>query len=106
MAWVFLGGAIALEVFGTIMLKVSDGFTKWLPAVGVVTGYVLSFVLLALALRTIGLSTAYAIWAGIGTVGAVLAGVLIFGERLPILAVLGIGLVVIGVVLLNVAVPH
>lgn len=106
MAWVFLGGAIALEVFGTVMLKVSDGFTKWLPAVGVVVGYVLSFFLLALALRSIGLSTAYAIWAGIGTVGAVLAGVLIFGERLPLLAVAGIGLVVIGVVLLNLAVPH
>jgi multidrug transporter EmrE-like cation transporter len=88
------------------MLKVSDGFTKWLPAVGVVTGYVLSFFLLALALRTIGLSTAYAIWAGIGTVGAVLAGVFIFGENLPVLALIGIALVVTGVVLLNLAVPH
>ena len=57
-------------------------------------------------LRTIGLSTAYAIWAGVGTVGVVLAGVLIFGEHLSVMAIVGIGLVVIGVVLLNLAVPH
>lgn len=106
MAWVLLAGAIAFEVFGTIMLKVSDGFTKFLPAASVVIGYILSFVLLGLALRSIGLSTAYAIWAGIGTVGAVLAGVLIFGEQLPWVAVVGIALVVAGVILLNLAVPH
>lgn len=106
MAWVFLAGAIAFEVFGTIMLKVSEGFTRIVPAVSVVLGYILSFFLLGLALRSIGLSTAYAIWAGIGTVGAVLAGVLIFGETLPWLAVVGIALVVAGVILLNLAVPH
>jgi multidrug transporter EmrE-like cation transporter len=106
MAWVFLAIAIASEVFATVMLKVSDGFSKLFPAIAVVLGYSFSFFMLALALKTIGLSTAYAIWAGIGTVGAVIAGVVIFGEQLPMLAVIGIGLVVIGVVLLNVAVPH
>jgi multidrug transporter EmrE-like cation transporter len=106
MAWVFLTIAIASEVFATIMLKVSEGFSKLLPAIAVVLGYSFSFFMLALALRTIGLSTAYAIWAGIGTVGATIAGVVIFGENLPVLAIVGIGLVVIGVVLLNVAVPH
>ena len=106
MAWVFLAIAIASEVFATIMLKVSDGFSKLLPALAVVVGYSFSFFMLALALKTIGLSTAYAIWAGIGTVGAVLAGVFIFGENLPVLAMIGIALVVTGVVLLNLAVPH
>ena len=106
MAWVFLAIAIASEVFATIMLKVSDGFSKLLPALAVVVGYSFSFFMLALALKTIGLSTAYAIWAGIGTVGATIAGVVIFGEQLPVLAIVGIGLVVVGVVLLNVAVPH
>lgn len=106
MAWVFLAIAIASEVFATVMLKVSDGFSKLFPAIAVVLGYSFSFFMLALALKSIGLSTAYAIWAGIGTVGAVIAGVVIFGEQLPMLAVIGIGLVVIGVVLLNVAVPH
>lgn len=106
MAWVFLAIAIASEVFATVMLKVSDGFSKLFPAIAVVLGYSFSFFMLALALKTIGLSTAYAIWAGIGTVGAVIAGVVIFGEQLPMLAVIGIGLVVIGVVMLNVAVPH
>jgi multidrug transporter EmrE-like cation transporter len=106
MAWVFLAIAIVSEVFATVMLKVSDGFSKLFPAIAVVLGYSFSFFMLALALKTIGLSTAYAIWAGIGTVGAVIAGVVIFGEQLPMLAVIGIGLVVIGVVLLNAAVPH
>tara|TARA_B100000123_G_scaffold39346_1_gene25912 strand:- start:1831 stop:2358 length:528 start_codon:yes stop_codon:yes gene_type:complete len=91
MGWVLLAGAIAFEVFGTVMLKVSDGFSKWLPSTGVVIGYIVSFVLLAFALRTIGLSTAYAIWAGVGTVGVVLAGVLIFGEHLSAMAIVGIG---------------
>ena len=88
MGWVLLAGAIAFEVFGTVMLKVSDGFSKWLPSTGVVIGYIVSFVLLAFALRTIGLSTAYAIWAGVGTVGVVLAGVLIFGEHLSVMAII------------------
>ncbi len=105
MGWVLLAGAIAFEVFGTVMLKVSDGFSKWLPSTGVVIGYIVSFVLLAFALRTIGLSTAYAIWAGVGTVCRA-CGVLIFGEHLSVMAIVGIGLVVIGVVLLNLAVPH
>ena len=50
MGWVLLAGAIAFEVFGTVMLKVSDGFSKWLPSTGVVIGYIVSFVLLAFAL--------------------------------------------------------
>ena len=45
MGWVLLAGAIAFEVFGTVMLKVSDGFSKWLPSTGVVIGYIVSFVL-------------------------------------------------------------
>lgn len=105
-AWVLLAGAIIFEVFGTVMLKVSDGFTRVLPAVGVVAGYILSFGLLGLALRHIGLSTAYAIWAGVGTVGVAVVGVVAFGENLPWLGVVGIALVVAGVVLLNFAVPH
>lgn len=106
MAWLFLAGAIAFEVFGTVMLKVSEGFTRVLPAIAVVAGYILSFGLLGLALRSIGLSTAYAIWAGVGTVGVAIAGVVIFGENLPWLGVVGIALVVAGVILLNLAVPH
>jgi len=106
MAWVFLVGAIIFEVFGTVMLKVSEGFTRLLPAIGVVAGYILSFGLLGLALRNIGLSTAYAIWAGVGTVGVAVVGVVVFGENLPWLGVAGIALVVAGVVLLNFAVPH
>jgi multidrug transporter EmrE-like cation transporter len=101
MAWIALAVAIASEVFGTIMLKASDGFSKFLPSAGVVVGYGLAFFLLAIALKSIGLGTAYALWAGIGTVGAVLAGVVVFGERITWMAGAGIALVVVGVFLLN-----
>jgi multidrug transporter EmrE-like cation transporter len=103
MAWLILAIAIASEVFATTMLKLSDGFSKFAPAVGVVIGYAFSFFLLGIALKSIGLSTAYAIWAGVGTVGAVLVGVLVFGESLTPPAYIGIALVVTGVVLLNAA---
>jgi multidrug transporter EmrE-like cation transporter len=103
MAWLILAIAIASEVFATTMLKLSDGFSRLTPAIGVVLGYGLSFFLLAIALKSIGLSTAYAIWAGVGTVGAVLVGVLVFGESLTLPAYIGIALVVTGVVLLNAA---
>jgi len=106
MAWVLLAGAIVFEVFATSMLKVSDGFSRLLPATAVVIGYVLSFGLLGLALRTIGLGTAYAIWAGVGIIGTSIIAVLVFDEQLSLLAIVAIGLIVLGVVLLNIAVPH
>lgn len=103
MAWLILAIAIASEVFATTMLKLSDGFSRLTPSLGVVAGYGFAFFLLAIALKTIGLGTAYAIWAGVGTVGAVLVGVLVFGESLTLPAYIGIALVVTGVVLLNAA---
>jgi small multidrug resistance pump len=98
MAWVLLVLAIAAEVVGTLSLKASDGFSKLWPSVAVVVGYGLAFTLLAFALKTLDVGPAYALWAGLGTVGAAIGGWLIFSERLSLLTVSGIVIVVIGVV--------
>lgn len=106
MPWLMLGLAIGTEVFGTVMLKASAGFTKFWPGVGVVVGYALAFIFLAQALKTIGVGTAYAIWSGVGTVGVVIAGMWLFGEVLNAWAIVGITLIIVGVVVLNVAAAH
>ena len=106
MSYFFLAIAIVLEVLATNALKATDGFTRLAPSVLVVIGYSGAFYFLALALKTIPVGAAYAIWAGVGTVGVAIVGVVVFGENLPWLGVVGIALVVAGVVLLNFAVPH
>jgi small multidrug resistance pump len=93
--------AILGEVVGTVALKASDGFARLGPSV-VVVGYGLSFYLLALALKQIPLGVAYAIWSGLGTAGAVVAGILLWRESLNLAGVVGILLIIAGVVLLNV----
>jgi small multidrug resistance pump len=98
MAWVLLLLAIAAEVVGTLSLKASEGFSKLWPSIGVVAGYAVAFTLLAFALKTLNVGPAYAIWAGLGTMGAAIGGWLIFQERLSVLTVSGIAIVVVGVV--------
>lgn len=98
MAWVLLVLAIGAEVVGTLSLKASDGFSRLWPSVAVVAGYGVAFTLLAFALKTLDVGPAYALWAGLGTVGAAIGGWLIFSERLSMLTVAGIVIVVIGVV--------
>jgi small multidrug resistance pump len=93
--------AILSEVVGTVALKASEGFTRLGPNVLVVVGYGLSFYLLAQALRQIPLGIAYAIWSGLGTAGAVVAGLLLWRESLNLAGVVGILLIIIGVILLN-----
>jgi len=93
--------AIASEVVGTAALKASEGFVRLGPTMLVVVGYGLTFYLLGLALKQIPLGVAYAIWSGLGTAGAVLAGVLLWRESLNLAGVVGIALIVAGVVVLN-----
>ncbi|ERS91936.1 MULTISPECIES: SMR family transporter [Halomonas] len=97
MAFVYLALAIVAEVVGTTALKASEGFTRLGPSVTVVVGYALAFYLLALVLRTIPVGIAYAIWAGLGIVLVTLAGVLLYGERPDLPAVLGIAMIIGGV---------
>ena len=95
--------AIASEVAGTAGLKASEGFGRPGPSALAVLGYALAFYFLAQSLRHIPLGIAYAIWSGLGTMGSVLLGILIWNEVLGPAHVLGIALIVVGVVVLNVA---
>lgn len=98
---VFLALAILFEVFGSTMLKLSNGFTEIFPSIGVVVGFLASFTLLGLALKRIGLSTAYAIWSGLGTGLTATIGILLFDEEISFLKVIALSLIILGVVILN-----
>ena len=98
MPWFLLGLAIVTEVIGTLALKISNGFTVWLPSIIVVLGYGLSFWFLSMSLKVLQVGVAYAIWAGIGTALIAIAGVIIFKEPLNILKIVSITLIVLGVV--------
>lgn len=100
-SYLFLGLAILCEVFGTMMLKLSEGFSVLFPSIGVIASFIASFIYLGLSLKDIPLSTAYAIWAGLGTACTVAVGVVIFHEKLSLLKVLALFLVIAGVVILN-----
>ena len=80
MAWVFLGIAGLMEVFWSTCLKLSEGFTKLGFSALTVVGMLVSFGLLSQAMKTLPLGTAYAVWTGIGAVGSVVVGILIFKE--------------------------
>ena len=102
--WLALSIAIATECFATISLKFSDGFKgAWYWTFLVVIGYVSAFAFLAFCLETIDLGIAYATWAGVGTIIAAIAGFVIFNETLNAVSYIGIGLVVVGIVLMNTA---
>jgi multidrug transporter EmrE-like cation transporter len=102
-ALLFLVLAIASEVVGTAGLKASEGFGRLGPSALAMLGYALAFYFLARSLGHISLGVAYAIWSGLGTVGSVLLGVLIWKEILGPAHLLGIALIVVGVVVLNLA---
>ncbi|WP_213423851.1 DMT family transporter [Bhargavaea massiliensis] len=99
--YLYLAISIITEVFGTAMLKLSEGFTVPLPAIGVAAAYGLSFYCLSLCLKTVPLSLAYAIWSGIGTALTALLGVLVWGELFGALKIAGLILIIGGVTLLN-----
>ncbi len=100
--WLFLLMAIVSEVVATSSLKSSDGFSRFLPSVAVVVGYGIAFYCLALTLRVIPMGVVYAIWSGIGIVLITLVGWFLFDQKLDLPALLGIGLIGMGVVVMNV----
>lgn len=101
MEWVYLGLAIALELFGTTLMKMSNGLTKLLPSVGMIIAYALCFGALALSLKKIPVSVAYAIWSGVGIVIISAIGILMFKENINPVKIVSILLIVAGVVGLN-----
>jgi small multidrug resistance pump len=99
--WFFLAAAIALEVAGTVSMKLSEGFTRLVPSVLLFGFYAASFVALTFALKKIEVSVAYAVWAGVGTALIATIGVLFFREAASVLKLVSIVLIVAGVVGLN-----
>jgi quaternary ammonium compound-resistance protein SugE len=105
MAWILLFAAGVLEIGWAIGLKYTEGFTRLAPSVATVAAMVVSMVLLGLAVRTLPVGTAYAVWTGIGTVGTVLLGIVLLGEPVDVLRLTFIGLIVAGVVGLKLITP-
>ena len=106
MAWIFLLLAGVLEVVWAFLMKASAGFTKPWPTVGMVIFMIASFGLLSLAMKTLPLGTAYAIWTGIGAVGAFVVGAVVLGEPLTPLRIAGVTLVASGLIVLKLASSH
>jgi len=101
MPWVLLGAAIATEVAGTLALRASDGLTKLVPSIIVIAGYLASFGLLALVLKTLPVGIVYAIWAAVGVALVAVLGKLMFNDPVPPIAMIGMVLIVAGVVLVS-----
>lgn len=106
MAYVFLLVAISAEVAGTSLLKATQGFTRLWPTVGLAVAYLLAFGMLALAVRDIPVGVAYAMWSGLGTAAIVAVGAAFLGEPLSLSKVIGVGLIIGGVVVLNLGGAH
>ena len=98
MEWVYLVIAGFLEVGWAIGLKYSQGFTRILPSMLTVIGMAASFYFLSLSLKSLPLGNAYAIWTGIGTVGSVVLGIILFKEPISILRMICITFIVLGIV--------
>ncbi|WP_323016616.1 multidrug efflux SMR transporter [Castellaniella sp.] len=101
-SWTYLIIAIVAEVIATSALKASAGFTRLMPSAITIIGYGLAFYLLALALKTIPVGIAYAVWSGVGIVAIAAIGYFVFDQTLDAAALIGIGLILAGVLVLNV----
>jgi small multidrug resistance pump len=102
MSYLYLAIAIVAEVIGTSALKAAEGFTRPLPSLVVVVGYGAAFYFLSLALKTIPVGIAYAIWSGVGVALITLIGWVVFKQRLDAPALAGLALIVAGVVVIQV----
>ncbi|MAL80249.1 MAG: quaternary ammonium compound-resistance protein SugE [Sneathiella sp.] len=101
MAWVYLISASVFEIIWAFSMKQSDGFTRLTPSVITLVAMVINFVLLALAMKTLPLGTAYTIWTGIGAVGAFLLGIMVLGEAASPMRILAAGLIITGLVMMK-----
>ena len=98
MGWLYLILAIILELFGTSMMKLSNGLTVLWPTIAMFAGYVLCFIFLSFALKTIDMSVAYAIWSAVGIVLIPIIGIVFFHENITFAKLAGILLIVTGVI--------
>jgi quaternary ammonium compound-resistance protein SugE len=105
MAWLILAVAGLFEIGWAIGLKYTEGFTRLWPTLGTVASMIVSLGLLGLALRTLPVGTAYAVWTGVGTIGTALLGMALFNESADLLRLACIGLIVAGIVGLKLVTP-
>lgn len=106
MAWIVLFVAGILEIGWAVGLKYTEGFTRLWPTVATVSAMAVSLALLGIAVRTLPLGTAYAIWTGIGTVGTVFVGMWLFGETVALIRLLCVLVIVAGIIGLKLVTPH
>lgn len=100
-AYLYLAIAIAAEVVATTALRAAQGFTVLIPSAISVVGYVIAFYFLSLTLKTMSVGVAYAIWSGVGIVLISIAGWLLYKQLLDLPAMLGMGLIMAGVIVIN-----
>ncbi|MGE7694064.1 DMT family transporter [Lysinibacillus sp. NPDC094177] len=100
-AFGFLFISIISEVFASSMLKLTNGFKRLFPSIGVVVGYGIAFYFFSLTLQSLAIGTAYAIWAGVGTALTAIIGVVFYKELFNLKKIMGILLIIVGVVILN-----
>ncbi|KLD99840.1 quaternary ammonium compound efflux SMR transporter SugE [Aliarcobacter butzleri] len=98
MSWGILVLAGIFEIFWAIGLKYTDGFTKLVPSLFTIIAMLVSFWLLSLSLKTLPLGTAYAVWVGIGTIGTVIAGIMLFGDSINIIRIISIAFIILGII--------
>ncbi|MCU0429793.1 MAG: multidrug efflux SMR transporter [Cytophagaceae bacterium] len=101
MKYLFLTLAIVFEVIGSSFMKASDGFSKWLPSLIVVIAYIICFYFFSLALKTIPLGIAYAMWGALGIVLTAIISVVVYNEKLDVPAIVGMMLIIAGVLVMN-----
>ncbi|HDU3679303.1 SMR family transporter [Klebsiella aerogenes] len=99
--WIILIVAIAAETFATTMVRASEGFTRLLPSLGVVAGYAVSFYGLSQVVKVMNLGIAYAIWAGLGIFLVSIFSWFLFGQKLDLPAIAGMGLILSGGVVIQ-----
>ena len=99
--WLILCFSIALEVCGTVCLKLSHGMSRPLPILGVILFYLSTFALMSTCLKSLEIGTVYAIWASAGTALIAIIGIVFFGESIAWGKIVGLVLVIVGVVLLK-----
>lgn len=98
MHWIYLILAIAFELIGTTLMKISYGFTKLIPTIGTFMAYVICFTLLSLSLKKIEVGIAYAIWSAVGIVVLCIIGIVFFKESISLIKVVSIIFILIGVI--------
>jgi quaternary ammonium compound-resistance protein SugE len=105
MAWFILFIAGLFEIGWAVGLKYTEGFTRLWPTVGTVLSMILSVGLLGLAMKTLPIGTAYAVWTGVGAIGTVILGIILFGDSASTARLLCVGLILAGIVGLKLVEP-